>query len=162
MELYRLAEQIGTLLKSQGHTLVTAESCTGGWVAKAITDVAGSSAWFDCGFVTYSYEAKTHLLGVSPDLLETHGAVSAPVVSAMTQGALSASQATVAVSISGIAGPGGGTVAKPVGTVWLAWQWRDQPARTRCDRYEGDRNAVRRQAVHGALHGLLTLLHDGI
>lgn len=132
-ELMQLSERIGQALKARGATLTTAESCTGGWVAKVITDIAGSSAWFERGFVTYSNEAKAQMIGVQPDTLDAHGAVSEPVVVEMAIGALKAARADYAISISGIAGPDGGSEAKPVGTV-LVWhcqrQWgRDYAAR---------------------------------
>lgn len=118
-ELMRLSEQVGLALKARGATVTTAESCTGGWLAKAITDTAGSSAWFERGFVTYSNEAKAQMIGVREETLAQHGAVSEPVVVEMAIGALKAARADFAVAISGIAGPDGGSEEKPVGTVWL-------------------------------------------
>lgn len=153
--LYRLAERLGRALLAQGHSLAVAESCTGGWLAKCVTDVAGSSAWFDRGFVTYSNAAKQELLGVTAETLNAHGAVSAATVAAMTAGALERSQAQVAAAVSGIAGPGGAVPGKPVGTVWFAWQPRGGSAVCRCEHLAGDREAVRRQAVAVALQGLL-------
>ena len=158
--LYALAERLGEVLIQRGWRLATAESCTGGGIAACVTEVAGSSAWFDRGFVTYSNAAKSELLGVAPGLIETHGAVSEAVVRAMTAGALQRSQAQVAVAVSGIAGPGGGAPDKPVGTVWLAWQRTPQAALVRCIQYGGDRRAVRHQAVQAALQGLLELCRD--
>jgi nicotinamide-nucleotide amidase len=140
-------------------TLVTAESCTGGWIAKACTDAAGSSRWFQGGVVAYSNRLKIELLGVSEGLLAQHGAVSEPVVRAMAAGALARAGSTVAVAVSGVAGPDGGTVDKPVGTVWLAWAWRGQDGslriETRRERFPGGRDEVRRWAVRCALERLL-------
>lgn len=158
-ELGRLARNLGRACERRGGILVaTAESCTGGLVAEAITRVAGSSAWFDRGFVTYSNAAKQQVLGVDPALLTVHGAVSEPVVRAMASGALDASAARVTVAITGIAGPGGGSPQKPVGTVWLAWAYRDGPVQSRPFRFGGDRESVRRQSAAVALRGLLDLL----
>ncbi len=134
---------------------MTAESCTGGGVAHVVTSVPGSSVWFDRGFVTYSDASKRELLGVSPDTLDRHGAVSEEVVRQMAEGALARSDARVSVAISGIAGPGGGTPTKPVGTVWLAWALAGQETRARCSHYAGDREMVRQQAVLAALQGIL-------
>jgi nicotinamide-nucleotide amidase len=134
---------------------VSAESCTGGWISKVATDIAGSSAWFDRGFVTYSNAAKQAMLGVRAETLDTHGAVSEPVVLEMVAGALGRSQAQVAVAVSGIAGPGGGSPDKPVGTVWLAWSVPGTPPWSQRLQLTGDREAVRRQAVQAALLGLL-------
>lgn len=120
-ELMQLSEVVGLALKQRGATLTTAESCTGGWVAKAITDIAGSSAWFERGFVTYSNEAKAQMIGVREATLEQHGAVSEPVVIEMAIGALKEARADYAISISGIAGPDGGSDVKPVGTVWFGF-----------------------------------------
>lgn len=138
-------------------SLVTAESCTGGWIAKIATDIAGASDWFDCGIVAYSYEAKQALLGVQPQTLEVHGAVSRQTAVEMVSGALANSGATLAVAVTGIAGPGGGGRDKPVGTVWIGWKRRGGYACTRCFRFQGDREAIRRQTVDAALHGLETL-----
>lgn len=157
--LHGLAEQLGRLLAHRGWRLATAESCTGGGIAECVTDIAGSSGWFDRGFVTYSNAAKTELLGVAPALIEAHGAVSEAVVRAMAAGALRAGGAEVSVAVSGIAGPAGGTPDKPVGTVWFAWQPAGRAAVTRRERFMGDRRAVRRQAVGVALQGLLELCH---
>lgn len=156
--LLHLATHIGDRLRARGWMLATAESCTGGWIAKTLTDVAGSSDWFDRGVVTYSNAAKHEMLGVRLDTLAQHGAVSAPVVTAMVAGALAQSRAQVALAISGIAGPGGGSPEKPVGTVWLAWGLPEQPIVTRCVRFAGERDAVRQQAVEMALSGLLEQL----
>ena len=153
-DLSRLAAKVGSLLRATHHRLVTAESCTGGWIAKAVTDVAGSSAWFDCGMAAYSYEAKQALLGVRPQTLETHGAVSRETVVEMVSGALVHSGATLAVAVTGIAGPGGGSEDKPVGTVWIAWKRRGGYAKAEVFHFDGDRDAVRRQTVASALAGL--------
>ncbi|MCW8944783.1 MAG: nicotinamide-nucleotide amidase [Sedimenticola sp.] len=152
------ARQVAEGLLSRGLKMTTAESCTGGWIAKVLTDIAGSSVWFDRGFVTYSNEAKQEMLGVSVQLLQEQGAVSEPVVDAMAKGAIAHSQASVAVSVSGIAGPGGGSDEKPVGTVWFAWHSEGCESVTRCHQFAGDRNAVRHQAVLVALEGVRSLL----
>ena len=150
----RLAEQ----LMRQGLLLAVAESCTGGWLAKVCTDISGSSNWFDRGFVTYSNSAKQQMLGVSGQTLQVEGAVSEAVVIEMVTGVLQQSDAHIAVSISGVAGPGGGTEEKPVGTVWFAWKRTSLPAVTSCFHFDGDRNEVRRQAVERALQGLLEIV----
>jgi nicotinamide-nucleotide amidase len=160
VELDALAQATGTRLHTARQMLVTAESCTGGWIAKAVTDVAGSSAWFDCGLAAYSYEAKQALLGVQPQTLEFHGAVSRETVVEMVSGALVHSGATIAVAVTGIAGPGGGTEDKPVGTVWIAWKRRGGYPRAELFHFEGDRDAVRRQTVAAALRGLEHQLGD--
>ncbi|MGH8475546.1 MAG: CinA family protein [Methylococcales bacterium] len=159
--LYSLAEQIGRRLVASQHKLVTAESCTGGWVAKCVTDVAGSSEWFDCGFVTYSNESKVRLLGVSNSVLDHHGAVSRETVQQMAAGALASSQAQLAVAVSGIAGPGGKTADKPVGTVFFAWQLKGEPCHTEVHRFTGDRNAVRELAVKVVFEGILSIYDRG-
>jgi nicotinamide-nucleotide amidase len=152
-----LARRVGERLKARSATVVTAESCTGGWVAQAITSVAGSSAWFDRGFITYSNDAKRELLGVHAETLAGHGAVSEQTAREMVRGALERSGATFAVSVTGIAGPGGGTPHKPVGTVCFAWAGgADVTSETR--RFSGDRESVRRQSVIRALEGVLEKL----
>ncbi|WP_375057254.1 CinA family protein [Zobellella sp. DQSA1] len=154
-----LAQQLGETLLSRGLMMTTAESCTGGGIAYAITDVAGSSAWFDRGFVTYSNAAKSEMLGVAPALIEQHGAVSEAVVEAMAKGACAASGVALGVAVSGVAGPDGGTPEKPVGTVWLACYLA--PAdRLSCRRLQldGDRIAVRQQTIAAALADCLALL----
>jgi nicotinamide-nucleotide amidase len=153
-ELREHAELVGVRFRNARHSLVTAESCTGGWIAKTVTDIAGSSEWFDCGMVAYSYEAKQALLGVRPETLELHGAVSRETVIEMVSGALVHSGASVAVAVTGIAGPGGGSPDKPVGSVWVAWKRRGGYAHAQLFRFDGDRDAVRRQTVAAALHGL--------
>ena len=154
-EIYNLAGRLGDLLGSEGRSLVTAESCTGGWIAQCVTSIPGSSAWFDRGFVTYSNESKVELLGVPAEVIATHGAVSEETVAAMAGGALARSLADCAVAVSGIAGPAGGSPDKPVGTVWLAWQLKEAAPITRRFWFEGDRESVRRQTVMAALEGLI-------
>ena len=157
-DLATLSEHLGERLRASRHMLVTAESCTGGWIAKAVTDVPGSSDWFDCGLAAYSYEAKQALLGVRPETLERHGAVSRETVLEMVAGALVHSGASLAVAVTGIAGPGGGTPDKPVGTVWIAWKRRGGYPKAEVYAFAGDREAVRRQTVDAALRGLGGLL----
>lgn len=160
MELIKLAESVGMVLQRRGLMLTTAESCTGGWVAQLVTSVPGSSQWFERGFVTYSNSAKQEMLGVSDEVLAQYGAVSEQVVEQMVVGALSHSHAQVALAISGIAGPDGGSLAKPVGTVCLAWGLQFQPIVTRRIQLSGDRQEVRKRAVIAALNGLFELLED--
>ena len=145
---------LGETLRAQGLRLATAESCTGGMIAAACTAIAGSSDWFERGFVTYSNEAKTEMLGVPAALIAAHGAVSAEVALAMAEGALAHSHAGMAVSVTGIAGPGGGSPHKPVGTVWLAVARTGQPAKAELLQLNGDRAAVRLQTVARALQRL--------
>ncbi|MBS0486665.1 MAG: CinA family protein [Proteobacteria bacterium] len=152
------AQQIAVEFTRRGATLVTAESCTGGWIAKTLTDIAGSSAWFECGVVAYSYEAKEALLGVRPETLEEHGAVSRETAIEMVSGALARYGATVAVAVTGIAGPSGGTADKPVGTVWISWKRRGGYAQAELFHFDGDRDAVRRQTVASALAGVRRIL----
>ena len=159
--LYELATQVGVALCARNYSLAVAESCTGGWIAKAMTDVSGSSDWFDRGFVTYSNQAKQEMLGVAPETLAAHGAVSAPVVAEMAAGALNHSQARFAVAVSGVAGPGGGSEDKPVGTVYLAWAWRDHAPLIQRRQFAGDREEIRRQTVRVALERLIELLDAG-
>lgn len=153
-----LATQVGGALKAHGLMLATAESCTGGGVAQAITDVAGSSAWFERGFITYSNLAKQQMLGVSEATLTQHGAVSEAAVREMVAGALAHSAAQVALAVSGIAGPGGGTPDKPVGTVWFAWGLKNGVTLARLHRLAGNRSEIRAMAVHIALQGVQNLL----
>ncbi|AKH21922.1 nicotinamide-nucleotide amidase [Sedimenticola thiotaurini] len=157
-ELTQQAREVAEQLRSRQLKLAAAESCTGGWIAKVLTDIAGSSEWFERGFVTYSNQAKQEMLGVEAGTLRAHGAVSEAVVREMVSGALAHSQADLALSVSGIAGPGGGSVEKPVGTVWFGWQRRGGEALATCYCFAGDREAVRRQAVLTALQGVLELL----
>ena len=154
----QLSAQVGEALKSHSLMLVTAESCTGGGVASSVTDIAGSSSWFDRGFVTYTNQAKMDMLGVSPATLLRFGAVSEATVREMVEGALHHSQGHVALAVSGIAGPGGGTAEKPVGTVWFAWGLKDGVCVARLHYLEGDRVAIRKQAVRIALEGVLELI----
>lgn len=154
-ELTRLAGELGRLLQAQGAQVATAESCTGGGIAEAITRIAGSSAWFEAGYVTYSNTQKTRMLQVPEALFVSHGAVSLPVVEAMARGAQANSGARYAVAVSGIAGPGGGTADKPVGTVCLAWADSLQ-VESVCLHFDGDRDAVRRKTIQQALSGLLS------
>jgi nicotinamide-nucleotide amidase len=153
-----LAAQVGGALKAHGLMLATAESCTGGGVAQAITEVAGSSAWFERGFITYSNQSKQEMLGVSEATLVQHGAVSEATVREMVAGALQHSAAQVALAVSGIAGPDGGTAEKPVGTVWFAWGIRHGMTVARLHHLAGDRAQVRARAVHIALQGVVDLL----
>ncbi|HWS13585.1 MAG TPA: nicotinamide-nucleotide amidase [Rhodocyclaceae bacterium] len=157
-ELEVLARSCGEALKRRGLVLASAESCTGGWVAAAITTIAGSSEWFDRGFVTYSNQAKQDMLGVTPGTLERFGAVSEQTAREMVEGALAHSRADVALAITGIAGPGGGSPAKPVGTVCFAWAIAGQETRTATRHFAGDRTAVRRQSVEFALRTLLDVI----
>ena len=152
-----LVEQLARLLLDKGQRLATAESCTGGLIAGACTDVAGSSKWFECGFVTYSNDAKTEMLRVDAALLKRHGAVSEQVAQAMAQGALTHSHAQVAVAVTGVAGPTGGSRAKPVGTVWFGFVVPGQLI-TEKQHFDGDRAAVRAATVHHALTRLTELL----
>jgi nicotinamide-nucleotide amidase len=156
--LYKLAERVGKALKSRNLMLVTAESCTGGWIAQAVTMVPGSSDWFERGYVTYTYISKREMLGVKDATLGAHGAVAEEVVREMAEGALERSHAQVAVAVSGIAGPGGGTTGKPVGTVCFAWAGKETASRAQTVRFQGDRDAVRRRSVEHALQGVLALL----
>jgi nicotinamide-nucleotide amidase len=158
-ELFRAAERVGQRLLRRGQFVTTAESCTGGWIAKTLTDRAGSSEWFGEGFVTYSDEAKVRTLGVPRALLKRKGAVSEAVARAMATGALERTGAAVAVAVTGIAGPGGAVPGKPVGTVWFCWARKDGTrVRLRAERkrFRGDREAVRRSTVRWALARLLS------
>ncbi|KHN51308.1 nicotinamide-nucleotide amidase [Pectobacterium fontis] len=154
-DIPRLSALVGEKLKARGATLTCAESCTGGWLAKSITDIAGSSGWFDYGFVTYSNLAKQRLVKVKMETLERYGAVSEEVVNEMAAGALQAADADFAISISGVAGPDGGTEEKPVGTVWFGFTDKQGGAFAQTMRFSGDRNAIRLQSVHFALQTLL-------
>jgi len=170
--LDELVEQVAQALRSRAWSMTTAESCTGGLIAARCTDLAGSSAWFECGFVTYSNESKTDLLGVPQETIARDGAVSAVVAQAMAEGALRASRAQVAVAVTGIAGPGGAVPGKPVGTVWLGWAVRatgaadgrrlagEAASGTRLLRLDGDRSAVRGATVEAALRQVLAMASD--
>ena len=157
MNLNVLSRKLGKALQKKGETLVTAESCTGGWVAQAVTSVAGSSEWFERGYVTYSNAAKREALGVDRRVLERHGAVSEQTAREMARGALKRSKGTIAVSVTGVAGPGGGTPGKPVGMVCFAWA-QGRKIRSETRRYKGGRRRVRRQSVVHALRGVLKCL----
>jgi nicotinamide-nucleotide amidase len=154
-ELYELAGRMGDALRARKLMMAAAESCTGGWIGQAVTMVPGSSKWFDRGFVTYTNEAKQDMLGVSAATLNEFGAVSEQTVREMVAGALERSRAQVAVAVSGIAGPDGGTPKKPVGTVLLAWGEKGGSSQVQSIHFQGDRDAVRRQTVIAALEGLL-------
>ena len=151
------SSQLSLRLLARRHLLATAESCTDGMIAAACTDLSGSSQWFERGFVTYSNEAKTEMLGVPPGLIEQHGAVSEPVARAMADGALAHSRAQVSLAVTGVAGPTGGTEAKPVGTVWFAWCVGGE-THSEMQHFAGDRAAVRMATVRYALKRLLSLL----
>lgn len=153
-ELETLAETLGQALLQRGEWLAAAESCTGGWLAQAVTAIAGSSAWFERGFVTYSNEAKMEMLGVPETTLQRHGAVSEQTARAMAQGVLAHSRADWSVAITGIAGPSGGSPEKPVGTVCFAWANREGGCEAQTCRFDGDRAAVREESVRHALRGL--------
>ena len=157
-ELYGLSEKVGAALKARNLMMAAAESCTGGWIGQAVTMVPGSSKWFDRGFVTYTNDAKQEMLGVSAKTLDAFGAVSEQTVREMAAGALARSRAQVAVAVSGIAGPDGGSRTKPVGTVLLAWAEKDGSVEARAMHFRGDRDAVRRKTVIAALEGMLVLL----
>lgn len=167
MQLLAQAQAVARAFKQHNKILTTAESCTGGWIAKLITDIVGSSSWFDRGFVTYTNQSKQDMLGVPQEIITEHGAVSEQTVRAMASGALQKSNADFSVSVSGIAGPGGGTVYKPVGTVWVAWGKKSQDEKSsgisvdseHC-LFEGDRDEIRRQAVSHALEGVLKTINE--
>ncbi len=153
-ELFELAQQLGRLLKSKEKKIATAESCTGGWIAQIITEVPGSSAWFDRGFVTYSNAAKIQMLGVSPETLEQFGAVSAQTATEMANGALARSDADCAIAVTGIAGPEGGSAEKPVGMVFIAWGIKNQDVKVVLKQLIGNRYEIRRQTVKMAITGV--------
>lgn len=153
----QLATEVAERLQAAGLMMVTAESCTGGWIGMAVTAVTGSSEWYERGFITYSNESKQEMLDVNAETIRDKGAVSEQTVLEMARGALLHSHAQIAVSVSGIAGPGGGTPDKPVGTVWLAWVYGDKEV-ARVFHFQGDRHEVRLQAVEQGLQGILDLL----
>ena len=155
-----LAKKVGEKLQASGEVLATAESCTGGWVAQAVTSVAGSSEWFDRGFVTYSNAAKREVLGVRAETLAEQGAVSEASAREMALGALGRSGASVALAVTGVAGPSGGTVAKPVGMVCFAWTRKPGALKSETRYFKGDRESVRKQSVVRALEGVLELLEE--
>jgi nicotinamide-nucleotide amidase len=157
-ELFELAEQLGRSLKAGGKTIATAESCTGGWIAQTITDVPGSSAWFDRGFVTYSNAAKMQMLGVSSQTLELYGAVSEETATEMAAGALVRSDADMAVAVTGIAGPDGGTQEKPVGTVFIAWADKNGETKVVKKQLSGNRRQIREQTVESAIEGAIQMI----
>ena len=156
-----LAGRVGEWCRATGEMLVSAESCTGGGIAQAITSVAGSSGWFERGFVTYSGASKHELLGVAPDTLARSGAVSEETACEMAAGGLARSHGTVCLAVTGIAGPGGGSAAKPVGMVCFAWARRNGDIRSETRHFRGDRESVRQQSVNYALQGLLHILGGG-
>jgi nicotinamide-nucleotide amidase len=158
-DIDELAAQVGSVLKSQGLVLATAESCTGGGVAQAITEIAGSSEWFECGFITYSNASKADMLDVPEALIVRYGAVSDEVAQAMAEGALANSNATITLSTTGIAGPGGAVPGKPVGTICFAWAMAHRTFSERLV-FQGDRHAVRQQTVAHSLAGLLRFLEQ--
>ena len=161
LDIPALVVRTAGLLQARGWMLATAESCTGGLIAGACTELAGSSVWFERGFVTYSNEAKSEMLGVDPALIAAHGAVSDAVAQAMASGAVGRSRAQVALSVTGVAGPTGGSADKPVGTVWFGWQVNGQQVRTERRRFDGDRATVRTATVEHALRTLVQLLDGG-
>lgn len=157
-DLHALAQAVGGMLHTHGQVLATAESCTGGWIAKLCTDIPGSSDWFEGGAVTYSNALKQALLGVTTTTLEQHGAVSRECALEMVAGALANLGASIAIAVTGIAGPAGGTPDKPVGTVWIAWQRRAETPQAEVFHFAGGRDAVRRQTVAHALAGVRKIL----
>ncbi|MCF6282862.1 MAG: nicotinamide-nucleotide amidase [Candidatus Polarisedimenticolaceae bacterium] len=157
-QFIKAVRQLAALLESRQQVLAVAESCTGGWVAKVLTDLPGCSAWFDRGFVTYTNEAKHQMLGVSMKTIDTFGAVSEETVHEMALGVLDNSPAQFSLAVSGIAGPSGATAGKPVGTVWFGWAIRDDRVVAECCCFEGDREAVRAQAVAYALRRLIEIV----
>lgn len=160
VQLEALAARVATVMQRRALMLASAESCTGGWIAKTLTDLSGSSAWFEAGVVSYSNQAKISLLGVRSETLERTGAVSEETALEMVSGALNRLNVGIAVAVTGIAGPTGGTPQKPVGTVWIGWQRRGGAARAKLFHFPGDREAVRRQTVAAALEGVLEMLTD--
>ena len=159
--MLELVSQVGETLTKKDMMIVTAESCTGGMIAQYLTAVAGSTAWFDRAYVTYSYESKEEMLGVNKDTIIKKGAVSEACVAEMAIGALQQSHAKISVACSGIAGPGGGSPDKPVGTVWLAWAMQGhEEVVTECHQFDGDRENVRLQATEKALQGVLKLIEQ--
>jgi len=167
-DLFNNAELIGQQLLKKNEVIAVAESCTGGWIAKCFTDVAGSSNWFDRGFVVYNAQAKQQMLGISPEIIKQNGEVSEPTVLALAQAVLANSRASISVAISGIAGPGGGSTDKPVGLIWFAWAHAEQKmgvvskvqSHARKMIFSGDRESVRRESVLYAMQGILELLSE--
>lgn len=160
-ELFELSARVGRALQENSLLLTTAESCTGGWIGEVVTMISGSSTWYDRGFITYTNAAKQQMLGVKAATLREHGAVSEATVCEMAAGALAASSAQIAVSVSGVAGPGGGTREKPVGTVCIGWARKGAEPYAETLLFAGDREAVRRQSVIRALAGVLELTAGG-
>ena len=158
--LYRLAVRVGRELHRRNLMIATAESCTGGWIGQAITMVPGSSEWFERGFIVYTYISKREMLGVKPRSLQRHGAVSEQIAREMVEGALRNSHAQTAVAVTGIAGPGGGTPDKPVGTVCFGWSSKPGKTVVETRRFRGDRDTVRRRAVVHALRGVLGIVAE--
>lgn len=158
MNIDALVRQVAEELSRQGHKLAVAESCTGGAIAAALTSQPGSSVWFERGFVVYSNASKIEMLGVSEASAVRHGSVSDPVVREMAAGAIVHSHASISVAVTGVAGPGGGTTEKPVGTVWLAWSFRDGDTRSQKRSFDGDRDRIRDQSIEAALTGVLSRL----
>ncbi|WP_444815047.1 CinA family protein [Variovorax brevis] len=159
MQTPELVALLADLLREKKWMLASAESCTGGLIAGACTEISGSSEWFERGFVTYSNDAKTEMLGIDPALIAEHGAVSEPVARAMVQGAVANSRALVALGVTGVAGPTGGTAEKPVGTVWFGWYVNGQ-VRSERRRFDGDRSAIRAATVRYALQTLATMIRN--
>lgn len=159
-DLESLSSELGALLNKKNYFFTTAESCTGGWVGQSLTSIPGSSSWYGCGFITYSNIAKHKILEVSKDTLNNHGAVSQEVVEEMVIGALKKSRANLGVAISGIAGPGGGTLERPVGTVCLAWKLNDLPPLSITEAFDGSREEVRFKSVSKALEEAISLLKN--
>jgi nicotinamide-nucleotide amidase len=157
-EMEILISQLAETLQRSGWLLACAESCTGGWISKCCTDREGSSVWFDRGYIAYSYPAKTEMLGISEQRLLHFGAVSREIACDLAEGVRSRSGVQVSLAVTGVAGPGGGTESKPVGTVWFAWAVEGRPTEAECQRFSGDREAVRRQSALFALQGLLQRL----
>ena len=157
-QFYALAQQLGQCLSTKQEKIATAESCTGGWIAQVITEVPGSSAWFDRGFVTYCNAAKIAMLGVKPLTLEQYGAVSAETAQEMVEGALANSDASYTLAVTGIAGPDGGTSEKPVGTVFIAWKAKDKACKVIKYQFSGNRQEIRAQTVKVALEGVALYL----
>jgi nicotinamide-nucleotide amidase len=153
-----LIERLASELAKRAATITVAESCTGGWIAKNLTDIPGSSAWFEYGFVSYGNNAKRELLNVDQAVLDEFGAVSREVAEAMVAGAMEKSGADLSLAVTGIAGPDGGTAEKPVGTVWMAWALRGQVGKSACHQFDGDRDTIRRVTVTTALRGVLEYL----
>ncbi|MBT9096524.1 CinA family protein [Methylovulum psychrotolerans] len=154
-QLEVLAVRLGAYLTERGQSIATAESCTGGWLAQVITAIPGSSAWFERGFVTYSNDAKVEMLGVDPQIIGRYGAVSEETVTAMVAGALARSRASCAIAVTGVAGPAGGTPAKPVGTVFIAWLEKGGVPLVARQQFSGDRHQIRAQSVQTALEGAM-------